>query len=290
MTLRHFKIFCTVCDMRSITGAAEKLNMTQPSVSLAIKELESFYNVKLFERMNRTIYITEAGETLLQYASNVINQMDESVDVMRNEQLTGRCRIGVNVTFAETNLAQIIKRIEDKNSNLQLKIIINNTDVIEKMLFNNEIDIAIVDKFSDLRNRKMHLLYAEKMVVVCAPSQQKKSMRIGELAKENLLLRNKGSANRNSVDAAFRAAGHEVVAKVESVSSLALLRMAANGIGYTILPRKTVSEDIKNGALAEVEITDGCFERHYYLTYHESKFVTKSMKCVIEAIKACTEA
>ena len=66
MTLRHLEIFRSVCQAESITLAAEHLNMTQPAVSQAIRELESFYRTKLFERMNRRIYITESGRTLLQ--------------------------------------------------------------------------------------------------------------------------------------------------------------------------------------------------------------------------------
>ena len=73
MTVRHMYIFKTVCECQSITAAAGKLNMTQPAVSVAIKELESFYQVKLFERMNRTIYLTEAGNTLREYADSILH-------------------------------------------------------------------------------------------------------------------------------------------------------------------------------------------------------------------------
>ena len=65
MTLRHLEIFRAVCQLESVTLAAERLNMTQPTVSVAIRELESIYGTRLFERMNRRIYITDAGRTLL---------------------------------------------------------------------------------------------------------------------------------------------------------------------------------------------------------------------------------
>lgn len=72
MTLRHLEVFRAVCARESITLAAEHLNMTQPAVSLAVKELEAFYGVQLLERMNRRIYITDAGRSLLQYADAVL--------------------------------------------------------------------------------------------------------------------------------------------------------------------------------------------------------------------------
>ena len=83
MTLRHLEVFRAVCARESITLAAEHLNMTQPAVSLAVKELEAFYGVQLLERMNRRIYITDAGRSLLQYADAVLTQFEESV---RNPQ------------------------------------------------------------------------------------------------------------------------------------------------------------------------------------------------------------
>ena len=89
MTLRHLEIFSAVCAQESFTRAAEKLNMAQPAVSLAIRELEVFYNVRLFERMNRRVYLTEAGRTLRQYADTVLSQFQESVEVLRESGTKG---------------------------------------------------------------------------------------------------------------------------------------------------------------------------------------------------------
>ena len=100
MTLRHLTIFRAVCQTESITLAAEHLNMTQPAVSLAVRELEDFYGVQLFERMNRRIYITEAGRTLLQYADKILSQYAESVQVLQEARHRGSCRFGVHVTLA----------------------------------------------------------------------------------------------------------------------------------------------------------------------------------------------
>ena len=77
MTLRHLHIFRTVCHTGSITEAAARINMTQPAVSLAIKELESFYQTRLFERRNRKIYLTDSGKTLLPYAETILHQFEE---------------------------------------------------------------------------------------------------------------------------------------------------------------------------------------------------------------------
>ena len=114
MTLRHLTIFRAVCQTESITLAAEHLNMTQPAVSLAVRELEDFYGVQLFERMNRRIYITEAGRTLLQYADTILSQYAESVQVLQEARHRGSCRFGVHVTFGETVLPSLLRRLAEQ--------------------------------------------------------------------------------------------------------------------------------------------------------------------------------
>ena len=99
MTLKHLRIFAEVCRMESITEAAKNLNMAQPAVSNAIRELEAFYQVKLFERMNRRLYITNAGEYLRGYADSILTQFEESRDILQDIAASTRIRIGSNVSL-----------------------------------------------------------------------------------------------------------------------------------------------------------------------------------------------
>ena len=108
MTLKHLRIFAEVCRMESITEAAKNLNMAQPAVSNAIRELEAFYQVKLFERMNRRLYITNAGEYLRGYADSILTQFEESRDILQDIAASTRIRIGSNVSFGANYLPKII--------------------------------------------------------------------------------------------------------------------------------------------------------------------------------------
>ena len=153
MTVRHMYIFKTVCECQSITAAAGKLNMTQPAVSVAIKELESFYQVKLFERMNRTIYLTEAGNTLREYADSILDQFEEAEAVLRDGTSMARCRMGVNVSVGETFLPGMLKLLEEKIPGIHMEVLVGNTVTIEEKLNENEIDFAVVDGLKDQTRR-----------------------------------------------------------------------------------------------------------------------------------------
>ena len=106
MTLRHLRIFSEVCRQESITLAAERMNMAQPAVSYAIRELESYYGTKLFERMNRRLYITESGEQLLLYADSILSQFDEARDVLRDVHAVTKVR-AVSYTHLDVYKRQV---------------------------------------------------------------------------------------------------------------------------------------------------------------------------------------
>lgn len=284
MTLRHLSIFKTVCELGSITATANKLNMSQPAVSIAIRELEAFYDTKLFERMNRQIYVTEAGKRLRQYADTILAQFDESIDVIRNDSASMACRLGVNVTCAETYLSAWIHKIESEIDGIMLNIHVCNASEIERMISDNEIDIAIVDSIPGQTKFESRLLYSEKMCVVCSPNLHIDKMTIADLHTKPLLLREKGSGTRNSVEAAFFRHGLIPVPYTESISTLSLIRMVKNGLGYAILPRKTVEEELNSHALNEVVIMDESFERYYHLVYHKNKYLTRIMKKVMAVL------
>ena len=104
MTIRHLEIFLEVCQKDSITRAAESLNMAQPAVSRAIREMENYYGLRLFERMNRKLYITEAGEELRSYAASITRQFEEARIAIRDRGQMTEVRVGVNASYGRSVL------------------------------------------------------------------------------------------------------------------------------------------------------------------------------------------
>ena len=287
MTLRHLEIFSAVCAQGSFTRAAEKLNMAQPAVSLAIRELETFYAVRLFERMNRRVYLTEAGRTLRQYADTVLSQFRESVEVLRESGARGFCSFGVHVTLGETRLAGILTRLAAELPEMQVRACVQNSRETERMILQNELDFAVVDNVTVSPHYLVEPLREEALAAVCAPSYQtdRETLTLAELAVERLLLRERGSGTRNSVDGGFQAAGIPVRPVQESVSTGVLLACARAGIGITLLPRPLVEADLAAGRLRELAVADAAFRRTYFLVRHRSKYLTDGMRQVLQVVR-----
>lgn len=287
MTLRHLQIFKCVCKQMSITQAADELNMTQPAVSIAVKELEAFYDTKLFDRIGRRIYLTETGERLLVYAESIIEQFDGSVSDIREKSNSLTCRIGVNVTIGEGYLSAIVRRLKERLPKLKLTITVDNTQAIEDLLSNNEIDFALTDTPADPLHLTVERLYSERMQAVCAPSFTDRSqLTVKELSVLPLLLREKGSGCRNCIDARFEQSGCFPTPTVQSASSLTLIELAQCAHGVTILPASVVSGEIGDGRLRCLDVTDGDFVRGYYLVCHRKKFLSPAIEGCIAEVKA----
>lgn len=286
MTLRHLEIFRAVCARESITAAAEQLCMTQPAVSIAIRELESFYQTQLFERMNRRIYITDAGRTLLQYADSISERFGESIDVLRKQHLSRRLRLGVNATIGETRLAGILEKLRPITTPPELHVIVDNSLAIEQKLLKNGIDLAIVDELSHPEMWTAALLFNESMIIAAAPGALPESGKISveELSGMNLLLREPGSGSRKCVEAVFQRHGFPLAPAVESTSTMTLLSLAESGAGAAILPRSMFNGPCARRRLSFAELENDRFERHFYLIYHPQKYLTPTMIAAIELL------
>lgn len=285
MTLRHLEIFRTVCHLESVTRAAEALNMTQPAVSIAIRELEAFYQTRLFERMNRRIYLTEPGRILWQYAENLLSQFGDSVDALRGRHFSQRCTLGVNGTFGETRLSGLLERIQDAQPELDLRVIVDNSQVIERRLMHNEVDLAILDELSHPQSLKTWVLYRERMVIVGRPDMlSTDGITVEALSRQRLLLREPGSGSRKCVEAVFQRHGCPVSPVAECSNTLTLAALAEAGFGLTLLPESVAGAVTPGRNLCCAQPLDDRFERRFYLALHPQKYLTDAIRGLLDVI------
>lgn len=280
MTLRHLNLFMEVCRQGSITLAAEELNMAQPAVSYAIKELESYYEVRLFERMNRRLYITEAGERLMRYADTILNQFDEARDVLRDIHTFTRVRLGTNVSYGTRMLPELLSGFRKEHPDIPVFTTVQNSSQIEEQLLRNHLDFGIMDFPAEHTMFYSQLIGQDVMKAAYAPSemQRRKKVSVRDLEASPLLVRETGSGSRSMLDQLFAKAGIRPQIAMESISSQCLIESALGGAGIVFLPGTMLDPYIESGKLAEIEIEEMSEKRQYYLVYHKSKFLTRSMK------------
>lgn len=285
MTIRHLEIFYEVCHKGSITKAAEYLNMAQPAVSRAVRELESYYGISLFERMNRKLYITEAGEELRVYAGFILGQLEEARTVLREKGSVTKVRTGINESYGRSILPKWLADFTEKYPDIPLQIIVNNSKMIEEKLLHNELDIGIMDAPENGEYFYAEPLMEEKMTAVCAPEfDLPVCVSLKDLENVPVLMREQGSGLRIHIEQLFVKSNVKPRIQMESISMQSLIEACRSGLGVLFAPRITVSAYLEEGSLRELEIRTPMGRRKYYLVYHKNKYLSRSMKVFKEYV------
>jgi len=289
MTLRHIKIFVEVCKLNSITKAAEKLYIAQPAVSYAIKELEEYYGIKLFDRISRRLYLTEAGKNVLDYAMHIVSLFDEMENNVRDIDKPGKLCIGSSITIGTCFMPGYVSHFKTLYPQAEVYVTIDSSDTIEKKILQNELDFALIEGTIHLENIICETYMDDELVIICKPDHpfcNNKSVTVSQFISEQFLLREKGSGTRELFDNVLASLGYSVMPTWESTSTLALVNAVIKGLGISVLPFMLVKEMLNTGRIAAIQIDGVKFKRKFNIIYHKNKFLTTSAKGFIEMCKS----
>ena len=289
MTIRHMIIFRTVCENGyHSTKAAEVLHMTQPAVSLAIKELEQYYGVRLFDRIGRRLQITEAGQHFLQYAIHISDLFSDMETGLRDWDSKGILRIGASITIGSQFLPNYVKAFSEICPGIDVRVTVEQTERLEQKILANELDCALIEGVAHDTNIVSEAYMEDHLSVICGSDKgwtQGQNITIEEFEKQHFLLREKGSGTREVFDRIIAQAGIHIVPTWEAMSTTALVNAAINGLGISVLPHRMVLPALKQGLICTVKVQDLVFSRNFHIIYHKDKFLTASVKQFISLCK-----
>ncbi len=288
MTIRHLKLFIEVYKTMNITKAAANLNMTQPTVTRAIQELEEHYGIKLFDRINRRLSVTEAGNKFYSYASRAIETFEDMEHGMSEWNGKEVIRIGATMSIGSIMIPRIVKEFEKLYPEVRIKIFVNNFEHLQELLDDNQIDMALIDGYVPGERYYYEAFLEDKLVLLLQPNDprcKQKSVTMEELKDDPFLLREKGSVGRNYVDVLFSSHGYPKDPVMESVSTHAIVNAVHAGLGISILPQDLVKHSITSGFVGSCEIEGVNMIRKNYIVWHEGKYLTEKMEKLMEVCR-----
>ena len=277
MTLRHLNVFICVCDEGNMTAAAQKLHIAQPSISQAIAELEGYYNVKLFERLGRKLFLTMAGQKLATYARHILNLSKEAEEEMREINRNGVLRIGASVTVGTCILCDVIDEFMKENSHVKIVSTVNNTKIIEGMLLLDQLDVGLVEGNIQSQGMLSEPFMEDELVVVCAPTHpfaDKKRVKPEELEDLEFIIREEGSGTRELFESVMNSNGikwrtYGVYNNAETIK-----KTVSAGHALSVMSRLTVQKETQEKELAIVEVAEMGFHRQFSIVYHKNKYIS----------------
>ena len=291
MELRNLITFIYVAELGSFTRAAEQLGYSQSTVSFQIKQLEDELDCLLFERINHTITLTERGHELVSYAHQVRALTDEFRDSLtKDEDTAGHIHIVTPDSVCEEMITSHYIDFHNKYPNISVKFTTADTMVMFDMLDHNEADVIItLDSHS---YRKDYVIAKEELLpmhFVASTSSRfcgKKKLKLAEIAGEPFILTEYGQGYRRVFDKELAKKSLDITPILEIGRTDIITRVIAESNMISFLPDFVTKDYVDEGKLCYLDVCDVSIDIWKQLIYHKNKWMSKSLRMLIEYIKS----
>ncbi|MBI6854958.1 LysR family transcriptional regulator [Pseudomonas cichorii] len=288
LNLNHLHTFSLVIAHGSFSAAAERLNLTQPAVSLQVRQLEEHLNLRLIERVGKRIKPTSAGSTLLEHASRIDAVVEDAMLELASHAhgIAGQIAIGTGATACIHLLPPMLQDLRQRFPDLDVRVSTGNTDGILKAVEENRLDLALVTLPASGRSLEVTPLLEDEFVAIFASQQDPlpEAFTPRALSDYPLVVFEAGSSTRLLINEWYLQAGIRIKPVMELGSIEAIKEMVAAGLGYSIVPRMSVAATHHRRGLQVHSLTPG-LSRTLGIVLRQDKPVSKALRKVLDALR-----
>ncbi|MFJ7684346.1 LysR family transcriptional regulator [Peribacillus butanolivorans] len=283
MDLRLLEYFLAICEEMHFTKAAEKLGISQPTLSQQIRILESNIGTPLFHRVGKKIFMTEAGQILIQRAQRIFSELNQVRNEINELKDLQRGKITIGSSGNHLLLSSIIS-FHKQYPGIELSIIDSTTDETIKRVLNNQFDIGIV--FLPIKEKQIESkrLFSEEFPLIVSAEHEfanKPFVKLEDLQSTPIFLLQKKYSIRQDIDNNCRLAGFTLKPVVELSDMQSLLQMTLINKGITILP-KSYLVNIDDHRVRQIPIIDSFPKKEVGIIYQKDTFRSSTIKTFIE--------
>ena len=290
VTLRQLRTFKAVADLSSFSLAAQRLKLSQPSVSYQVKELEEALGLPLLDRFGKHVSLTEAGTLVYSYARKMLDTLDEAaiaVEEMRGIQ-RGTLRVGASTTVGIYLLPAALGAFKKLHPGLVISLEIGTRARVQQQVLANELDLAVVGPAMKDPDLAILPFLTDELVVV-APSGHalagRRGLGLKDLEAQPFVMREAASGSRWSLEKAARKAGAHLNVAMELGSNGAIKHAVESGLGLAVLSRYACALELSSGRLVELDVKGFPIRRDWHIVHLRRRRLPASVKAFIEFLK-----
>jgi LysR family transcriptional regulator, low CO2-responsive transcriptional regulator len=279
------RTFVAVRRHGNLTRAAEDLFLSQPAVSRRIARLERSLGLPLFERLGKSLHLTEAGEALAREADVLIGSVDRLAETIRSRRAgeLGRLRIGASTTPGLYLLPRVLVRFRRRRPGVEVRYAIENSLHIEEKIVRNELDVGFVGAHLTHAALRIRPVLQDEVVCYAAKTHalaKRRSVAPKELERETCVVREPGSATRRMVDAWLRRSRVRLSQTIEVGCPEAAKVLVRDGVGFSYLSAFGLRGDGGAG-LAPLRVAGLVLRRPIFLVHHADKAITPVLQSFV---------
>lgn len=270
MTIRHLKIFIAVAETGSMSAAANSLYLTQPTVSQAVRDLEAHYQVQLFERLHKKLFITEEGRQLLELARMAVGNFDSLELSMQRFQEKLTLRVGSSLTVGTCLMSSVISDLEAACPKMDIYSFVSNTAEIEQKLLRRELDAAVVEGTIESPKLATIPIVEDSLVLVCGKNHEfyeKDMIRSSELEGRKFAVREKGSGTRKLFEQYLSAHNIHIQTAWEANCPRTILNAVIHNNALAVMSQRLLKHEILHRSVKIFHYETGEWNRFFKLVY-----------------------
>ena len=287
MDVRNLEVFLSVARHLNFTRAAEEVNLTQPSVSVRIRQLEDEIGLRLFEQLGKKVALTEAGLLLIPHARRVMAAIEDARECIRDLQglQRGSLRMGASTTPGMYLIPKAIASFKSNHPNIEIHLRIKDTQQVEAGVLNNEFDFGFVG--GHLVGHEVAALpwLVDQLVLIVPPGNdlvRQKSVKLQDLQTQKFIFREVGSATRAAIVNHLQNSGVTVEPIMEMENPESVKKAVQSGLGIAFISRFAVETELKAKSLIAVRVSDLAIRRELKIVYRKDKHLSRAAQTFID--------
>lgn len=287
-TLKQLKTFIAVAEYKKMSEAAKRLYISQPTVSQIISDLENEYQTRLFERLPKELKITPSGQMLLESAREIAASHEHLEQSMKHANSLRPLRIGATLTVGNTLMGSLVETLTLQSPDIDVKVFIDNTQLIEHRMIHNELDIALVEGIIVHQEIMTEPVLEDTLCIICGkghPFAGRSSIAIEELRHQDFIIWEKGNGTRAIFENIMLHSHIPFAIKWECSGRCGIVDAVRHNLGLGVLSRRCAAEYEEKGDIFVCQIENVSMKRYFYLCYNHCRPVTSQMQEFSDLIK-----
>ncbi len=290
MEFRNLITFIRVAELHSFSQAAREMGYSQSAVSTQISQLEDDLDVPLFDRIGRSVSLTVQGQNFLVHAQEILRKAEEARNQLRSLPIeSGELRIAMAESISISLFPNILSKFCARYPQVRVNIRTGDTNDMFRMLQHNEVDfIYTLDRRIAQSDLILILDKPEPLCFVAAPEHpisRRSSLTLAEIIRYPFILTEKRMSYRELLDQHLTAHKLELTPQLEIGNTNLIKQLVQQNMGLAFLPYFTVREEIENGSLIQLPVTDCPVKIWRQLIHHKSKWVTPAMQAMFSLLE-----
>lgn len=288
-SIRQLQVFSQTARFGNISRAAEQLSITQSAASTSLKELESQFDIRLFDRVGKKLVLNTLGKSLRADIEELLDKAQQVEQKLSKQAEEGSLSIGCTLTIADRLLPDILKNYLNHYPEAKPQILSGNTKVITEKLLTFELDIALIEGHVNHPDLEVNEWHEDELMVFCASDNvfAGQAVEFEALIEQPWVLRESGSGTRQIFENNLPSNISELNVLLELSQSQAIIGSVINNIGIGCLSKLIVRDAIASKRIAPIHIKDCNFQRKLYRVTHKQKYETQALEHFINEVKQC---